>query len=147
MFFILIIGFISLVTSFVAFSAAKDRQRILARPYKICEPLGSFVWADHVIFGPFWTIVSFMTYFLGDWKLFLLIFSCFWLIRSSGETIYWFFQQFHPRVGNEPDKFWINKHVPGEAVWFIHQIFWQCITVLSLICTIFFTFLWIKHLL
>jgi hypothetical protein len=144
---ILIIGLISIFTSISAFYAAKDKSRILARPYKICEPFGSFVWADHVIFGPFWALVSFFTYFLNDWKLFLLIFSVFWLIRSSGETMYWFFQQFHPRVGNEPSKFWINRYVPGEAVWFMHQIFWQCITVLSFILTILFGFIWIKELL
>jgi len=146
MFIILIIGLIASVTSFAAFFAAKDKSRILARPYKICEPMGSFVWADHVIFGPFWSIVSFVTYFLNDWKLFLLIFSAFWLIRSSGETMYWFFQQFYPRAGNEPSKFWINRYVPGEAVWFMHQIFWQCVTVFSLILTIYFSFLWITQL-
>ncbi len=136
----------SVLSSVKAYFACKSKSTILARPWKACEPFGSFVWADHIIIGPFWILASFFCFVLQDFTLFLLIVSVFWLIRSGGETFYWFLQQFHPRVGNEPEQFWINKHVPGEAVWFLHQIFWQCISVVALICSAFFAVSWISSL-
>lgn len=143
---ILLVTLLNLITSYVAYKKSQSKMTILEKPSILCEPFGSFVWADHVLFGPFWVIVSFTAFLLQDMLLFFLIFSVFWVIRGSGETIYWFFQQFHPRVGNEPEKFWINKHVPGEAVWFMHQIFWQCVTVVALILSIYLTYLWIVSL-
>lgn len=141
---LLIILFVNLITSGIAAKKTKHKQLILTPPFKICQLFGSFVWADHMIFGPFWILISLAAFALHDFLLFMLIFTIFWLIRSLGETLYWFLQQFHPRTGNEPGKFWINKYTPGEAVWFVHQIFWQCIAVLSLIATIYLSFLWLK---
>lgn len=143
---ILIFGLLSFITFVVALRKSQVKSSILSRPYRVCEMYGSFVWADHVIFGPFWFAVSIITYLINDIVLFLLVYSAFWLVRSIGEMIYWFMQQFHPRVGNEPGKFWVHRHVPGEAVWFIHQIFWQCVTVVSLILTIYLAHLWLSHL-
>lgn len=143
---LLLIVIINILTFIKALRASNDKKLILAKPYKICEPFGSFVWADHVLFGPFWVIVSLVTFVLHDFLLFLLVFAVFWVVRSIGETLYWFFQQFSPRVGNEPEKFWINNYVPGQAVWFMHQIFWQCITVISVVLTIFLTHLWLQSL-
>ncbi len=136
----------SVLSSAKAYFSCKSKSSILAKPWKMCEPFGSFVWADHIIIGPFWILASLTCLFLQDFLLFLLIASAFWLIRSGGETLYWFLQQFHPRGGNEPEQFWINKHAPGEAVWFLHQIFWQCISVVALICTILSAVRWISSL-
>lgn len=146
MILILFVLFLNIFTTYRALQASKSKTTILARPSKFCEPFGSFVWADHVLFGPFWIIISLVTFLLQDVLLFSLIFAVFWVIRSGGETLYWFFQQFHPRIGNEPEKFWINKHVPGEAVWFMHQIFWQCITVIAVILSLYLSYLWILSL-
>lgn len=143
---LLIILVINVFTFLKALQASKDKKLILAKPYSICEPFGSFVWADHVLFGPFWVLISLVTFFLHDVILFGLIFAIFWVVRSLGEMLYWFFQQFSPRVGNEPEKFWINRHVPGEAVWFMHQIFWQCVAVISLIFSIFLAHAWLQEL-
>lgn len=139
----LLVFFFSIISSVKAYFACKDKQRILAKPWKACEPFGSFVWADHIILGPFWILISLACYLLQDMLLFMLVFSVFWLARSTGEVLYWFLQQFHPRAGNEPEQYWINRHAPGEAVWFLHQIFWQCIAVLALILTIYFAYHWV----
>lgn len=133
----------SLFSSIRAYFACQDESQILKSPWRLCEVFGSFVWADHIILGPFWMLISLACFLLQDVLLFLLIFSAFWLVRSSGEVLYWFLQQFHPRAGNEPEQYWINRHAPGEAVWFLHQIFWQCIAVLALILTIYFAYHWI----
>lgn len=141
--FLIAVFLFSILSSAKAYLACKNKSTILSKPWKACEPFGSFVWADHIIIGPFWVLASFLCFVLQDFTLFLLIVSVFWLIRSGGETLYWFLQQFHPRAGNEPEQFWINKHAPGEAVWFLHQIFWQCISVIALISTLITAVRWI----
>jgi hypothetical protein len=102
-----------------------------------------FVQADNVIFGFFWCLVCLVTLFFHDWLLFLLTVSLFWLVRSIGETLYWLFQQFIPRKGNEPEKFWSYRIVKSDAVWFMNQIYWQCITVITIISSMYLGYLWI----
>ena len=141
---ILLIVFFAMIASTIrAYFACQDKAQILRSPWRLCEVFGSFVWADHIILGPFWALISLVCYLLQDMLLFMLIFSVFWLIRSCGEVLYWFLQQFHPRAGNEPEQYWIHRHAPGEAVWFLHQIFWQCISVFAIILTIYFAYHWI----
>lgn len=137
-------GLLALCTFFVALQKCKTHEGRVGKPYKVCELYGSFVWMDHIILGPFWFLVTLTTLLLNDMLLFLLIVSVFWLVRSCGETLYWFLQQFHPRKGNEPEKFWINKVVPGQGVWFLNQLFWQCITVITVITTLYLSWLWLS---
>ena len=107
---------------------------------------GAFVWADLVVFGAFWTVVALLCLILQDWILFLLSISIFWLIRSIGETIYWFLQQFTPRRGNEPQKFLLYKLFRDDSVWFVLQIFWQCITVVTIISSLYLGKIWLQSL-
>ena len=113
-------------------------------------PLGIFVWGDAVIFGIFWSIASFACLVLRDWLLFLLIFSVFWLVRSIGETIYWFNQQFSNTQRYPPEQLFGHKIFKGkvieehDAIWFINQIVMQCITVATVITTIYLTHLWLN---
>lgn len=139
-----IFGLISFITFLKAVQECRNNKNSFGKTPKICDMYGSFVWADQVIFGLFWSLVSLFCIILQDYILFLLIFSVFWLVRSIGETIYWFLQQFHPRGGNEPEKFLMNKIIKGEAMWFVNQIFWQCVTVITLISSVYLFSLWLK---
>lgn len=105
--------------------------------------IGAFVWADAVIFGLFWTLVSTTVFFLQDWILFLMTLSVFWLIRSIGETIYWFNQQFAERNRNPFHTLWISKIFPGDSSWVALQIFWQTISVVSAITSLWLGKTWI----
>jgi hypothetical protein len=145
MIFIAIFGIISFVTLLKALFECRIKRNAFGKVYKGCDIYGSFVWADHIVFGAFWTIVSLITVILQDSLLFLLTFSVFWLVRSIGETIYWFLQQFAPRKGNEPEKFLINYVIRGEATWFVNQIAWQCITVVTFITTIYLSYQWLTR--
>jgi hypothetical protein len=107
---------------------------------------GAFVQADKVIFGLFWFVASLIAFIVDDWLLFLLIFSVFWLVRSVGETLYWMFQQFHPRPGNDPQKFWFYRFFKNDSVWFVNQIYWQCITVITVISSVYLAHLWLQTL-
>lgn len=57
-------------------------------------PLGSFVWEDLFVFCIYFTVLTLIAILNSSTKIFLLGFSIFWLVRSVGETIYWFLQQF-----------------------------------------------------
>ena len=108
------------------------------------SPLGIFVWGDAVIFGAFWFLVSVTILLLNDWILFLLIISVFWLVRSLGETIYWFCQQFTSTKRNPPKSLPFYKYFHNDSIWFIYQIFMQCITVVTIITTIYLIHLWLN---
>ncbi len=115
-------------------------------------PLGIFVWGDAVIFGPFWAGASIVSLLLKDWLLFLLVFSVFWVVRSLGETIYWFNQQFSGTHRYPPEQLIGHKIFKGklieeyDAIWFVNQIAMQCLTVISLITTIYITYLWLNNI-
>lgn len=110
----------------------------------IFYPLGAFVWADAVVFGLFWILISVAALFLNDWILFLLTISVFWVVRSVGETVYWFNQQFSKINRNPPENYFIYKIFQNDSVWFVYQIYWQCLTVVSIIASLFFAKLWLS---
>lgn len=109
-------------------------------------PLGIFVWGDAIVIGPFWVIISLIAYFSNDWLLFLLTISVFWLVRSLGETIYWLNQQFSLVNRNPPEKLIGYQLIKSNSIWFIYQIFWQCVTVISTITTIYLSAQWLKKI-
>ncbi len=106
--------------------------------------MGIFVWADAVVFGAFWFLSALISYILHDWVLFLLILSVFWAIRSLGETIYWFNQQFSTIDRNPPKNLRGYRFFKNDSIWFVYQIYWQCVTVASIIFTIYFAHQWLK---
>lgn len=105
--------------------------------------LGIFAWGDAVIFAPFWILVAVSVILLQDWLIFLLIISLFWVVRSFGETIYWFNQQFSPINRNPPQGLPGFRFFHNDSIWYIYQIFWQCVTVVSLVLTLYFAKLWL----
>ena len=106
--------------------------------------IGAFVWGDTVIFGIFWSIISILSLFLQDIDLFFLVVSIFWAVRSFGEILYWMNQQFSKVVRMKPEKLWFYKYFKNDSVWFIYQIYWQCVLVISIVATIFFANRWLN---
>jgi len=107
--------------------------------------LGMFVWGDAIIFGPFWFLTSLVTLLLQDWILFCLIISIFWLIRSAAEAIYWLNEQFSTVRRNPPETLAGHRFLKNDSIWFIYQIYWQCIVVISVITTIYLTHIWLLN--
>jgi len=108
--------------------------------------IGAFVWGDAVIFGIFWFLASLVVYMLQDWTLFLLTFSLFWVVRSVGETMYWFLQQFSTVIRHKPETSQFHDIFHNDSIWFVYQIFWQCMTVISLVCSLYFAQHWLTSL-
>lgn len=98
--------------------------------------IGGFVWGDAAIFGFFWAIISLFILLFGNWRIFEIIFLSFWLIRSLGEMIYWLNQQFAQKVRVKPEELWFYPLFKNDSVWFVYQIFWQCVAVASLVLLI-----------
>lgn len=107
--------------------------------------VGVYVWGDAVVFGAFWFLVSIVTLVLADWVLFWLIFSLFWVVRSFGETIYWFNEQHAQKKRVNIKKKYLYKYFHNDSVLFIYQITQQCITVVSIVASIYFANLWLKQ--
>jgi hypothetical protein len=105
--------------------------------------LGVFVWGDIFVLGPFWMLVSLVTLLLQDWYLFLLIISVFWVVRSFGEVMYWLNEQFSGKNRNLPHTLRFHKIFQSEAVWFIYQLIWQCMLVMSITATLFLAKAWL----
>ncbi|MBU2577329.1 hypothetical protein KKA69_00690 [Patescibacteria group bacterium] len=107
--------------------------------------IGAFVWGDAVVFGLFFFIFSLFSLLLADFFLFLLGISLFWVVRSIGETIYWLNQQFSTLKRNPPEKLLFHKFFKNDSIWFVYQIFWQCLTVIFLLSSIYLTKLWFRN--
>lgn len=104
--------------------------------------IGAFVWGDVVVFGIFWTLASVVVLYLQDWVLFLLTLSIFWAVRGIGEMIYQLNEQFATKKKNPPEKFWFYKYLKNDSVWFVYQIYWQCIAVVAILFAIYFAKMW-----
>lgn len=136
--------------NFAVFLKGFYESKYKKNAYGLTSPLfflGIIAWGDAVVFGPFWVISSIITLILKDWYLFLLLISIFWVVRSAGETRYWFNQQFSSKIyeWNKPENLPWHSVFHNDSVWFIHQIIWQCITVVSVILSIYFTSLWLGN--
>lgn len=137
-------GFLGLAISLAGFYQCRSRRKAYgATPLLL--PFGSFVWGDAAIFGLFWLAAALVCFLLGDWLLFLLITSLFWVVRSLGEMIYWFNQQFSKVNRNPPEDKLIFRIFHNDAVWFVYQIVWQCVLVAALVASIYLTHLWLSR--
>jgi hypothetical protein len=106
--------------------------------------LGIFVWGDALVLGLFWLGICLVTLILHDWSLFLLTISVFWAVRSFGEINYWIAEQFAGKNRNLPQTLRFYTLFKSDAVWFVYQLIWQCVLVVSLIASIYFTKVWLN---
>lgn len=130
---LIIISSYALIHGFVQTSLKKN-------PFGLTRHLtiiGAFVWGDALIFGFFWLFISSVCLYLQNFKLILVTYSIFWIVRSIGETIYWLNQQFTTKKRDKPQDLFGHRLFPGESIYFAYQIFWQCVTVVSILATLY----------
>lgn len=133
---IVVCGLISLLALIKGFYEVYKKDNPFGQPF-ILFFLGIFVWGDAVILGLFWFLASLICFLLQDWLLFLLIISVFWLVRSLGEISYWINQQFSPIIRNPPKTLFAYRWFKNDSIWFIYQLVWQCLLVISILTTIY----------
>jgi hypothetical protein len=141
--FLLIFVLINLAIFARGFYECKYKKNAYGPTYLLL-PLGIFVWGDAIVFGLFWVGIALACYFLHDWILFLLIFSLFWVVRSVGETIYYFNQQFSKVIRQPPKKLIGYSIFQNDSIWFIYQTFCQCLTIISLVFAVYYASLWLQ---
>lgn len=105
-------------------------------------PLGAFVWEDLISISLYNLLVAAIVAVRKQYRIALLGFLLFWLVRASGETFYWFLQQFSQNLSYPHTDYPWNRGglftllFPGSSdqKWFIlHQVNWQVMTVLCLL--------------
>ncbi len=106
--------------------------------------LGIFVWGDAVVVGLFWLIICLTILLVQDWYLFLLILSIFWVVRSAGEVIYWLLEQFTMQHRNPPHTLKFYKFFNNDSIYFVYQLFWQCVLTISIVASLYLTALWFQ---
>ncbi len=99
---------------------------------------GIFVVADAIVILPFWILVIVISLLMHSWTVFFLAVSLFWVVRSLGEVIYWMNEQFATHHRNDPKNLFGYSLVRCDAIWFLYQLFWQCVMVLALLSSIYF---------
>lgn len=102
--------------------------------------MGAYVWEDAFVFSLLGIIGCSITLAAGQIKYGLLIGLIFWIVRSAGEALYWFLQQFivpkhHPHNGNElfksVQKIFVN--ISNQQFFILLQVTFQSILVLSIL--------------
>jgi len=134
------------VYSIIAFLKGYSETHIKDNPYGLSKwfnPLSAFVWADAVIFGIFFFFVSAFCLIIQDFILFLLVISVFWTVRSIGEQIYWFLEQFAVNHRNPEHTLWMNKWFHRDSVWIANQIYNQCLSVIGIIASAYLFKIWL----
>lgn len=139
------IVFLVAIYSLAGFVKGYKETKIKNNPYGLSiwfNLISSYVWADAVVFGLFFFFTAVVTLILQDFVLFLLVFSVFWTVRSVGESIYWFLEQFAPNHRNPEHTLWLSKWFPRNSSWIANQIINQCITVIGVISTVYLFRIW-----
>lgn len=101
---------------------------------------GAFVWEDMLVFGFFHVTSVAIGLVFGDLRLFLLLFILFWTVRSAGEILYFFLQQFiqprhHPHKITTPLQRFFG-HITDQKSFILMQVFLQTILIISLFAMI-----------
>lgn len=134
------------IYSLAGFLLGYRHTKIRNNPYGLSKwfnPISAYVWADAVVFGLFFFLVSIISLILRDLILFLLVFSVFWTVRSIGESVYWFLEQFAVNHRNPEHTLWVSRWFPRNSSWIANQIINQCITVLGIISSVYLFKLWL----
>ena len=101
---------------------------------------GAFVWEDLFIFSLANAIGSAVVVWLKDNRYILLFVDIFWIVRSLGETFYWFLQQFSQPT-QYPHNFYawqwnpvaeqVFGDISDQKYFILFQISWQVMTVFA----------------
>ncbi len=139
---VLFFGLVGLVSFVKGMDESKNRKNAFGLTPALYL-IGSFVWADAVIFGFFWFLFSALSLLLSDWWLFLFGTSVFWAVRGFGETVYWLHEQFAPMHRNPVKTLILHSVFHNDSIWFVYQIFWQCVTVTAIILSVYLGSVWL----
>lgn len=120
------------ISGLAIFATSLYQSKYQKNPYgltRLLSPLGIFVWGDGILIGLFWFLAGVVSLLVPIDTIFYLIFIMFWIVRSAGEVLYWFLQQFSTVERDPPHTLPLSSVFPGQSIWFAHQVMWQCVLV------------------
>lgn len=143
-------GFLKVILVFSVFFAGLSAYQVSLGKFANFEPLlywfglpyGAYVWGDLLVFSSLWIVLSFVLLKKNNPRYFWIAFFVFWLVRSSGEALYWFLSQFHPESIPWPQYFARISILGGlsdKEYWVLNQVVHQSIAILSLFGLIYQT--------
>ena len=133
----------------LSFFKVKNSKNEFGFIYPYFFIIGAFVWEDLLVFSCLGLISTLLLVAFADVKAGLLLFLLFWLVRSAGEVLYFFLQQFL-----EPEflPHHINNHfvlmrkilgnVSDQKCFIVMQVFFQSILILSIFFLIMLLLNW-----
>ncbi|MBP9817211.1 hypothetical protein KBC75_00455 [Candidatus Shapirobacteria bacterium] len=140
---------IFLILLVISWRSIRRGKQIAEFTYSWAFLIGAFVWEDIFIFSLYGLIASIITVVTEQLKFGLFFFLIFWVIRSAGETLYFFLQQFlEPKHFPHyiDDRFQILRYIFGNISYqqclIIMQVFFQIIMMFSTASLILLLFNW-----
>ena len=136
--FWIVLNLLLLILSFCKVRNSGEEVTFITWAY----PLGAFIWEDLLVFSFYNILASVIILILKDLRYILVFPLFFWLIRSLGETLYWFLLQFnqpaiYPHSEYDWDKGGWVKYLFGDLsdqkYFIIYQIGWQVVSVMCLV--------------
>jgi hypothetical protein len=136
----------------VAYLQIRARKGTIHFIYRWAFPIGSFVWEDLFVFSLYGLFATLITLISQQLRLGLLFLIIFWLVRSVGETFYFFLQQFiqpqHAPHYLDDLHFkvlrWFFGPLNKQQCYILLQIFFQVITMVALVSLILTILNWEK---
>lgn len=133
----------------LSFYKIKDSRHTVEFIYHWGWIIGAFVWEDLFIFSLLGFCVTSIVLLTNDIRIGYLSFTVFWIVRSAGETLYFFLEQFtqdkmYPHVLTH--HFTALRNIFGDIsdqkCYIIMQISFQTILVFSIVSTIYILINW-----
>ncbi|PIR26246.1 MAG: hypothetical protein COV41_01705 [Candidatus Brennerbacteria bacterium CG11_big_fil_rev_8_21_14_0_20_43_10] len=142
--FILIWGVVNLFLAVLSVFKIKRNKEKCDFIYWWGFIVGAFVWEDMLVFNLLHAGIAFVSLLLKNNLGWLVGFLVFWIVRSAGETLYFFLQQFivplhHP---HNMGKYFgpIRKlfgNISDQKCYILLQAVMQSILVISTMCLIY----------
>ena len=143
-------SFIALWGTFNLIMSLYSIKKIKGNPDK-CDfiygwglPSGAFVWEDMFIYGLLHALIVLVSVLFGKTVIWIIGFLVFWIVRSLGETLYFFLEQFivpkhHPHELNSHFKYirLFFGNISEQKCFILLQICMQSITVIATSLLIF----------
>ncbi len=142
--FILIWGIINLFLAGFSVSRIRRNREKVDFIYWWGFASGAFVYEDMLVFGLLHAGIALVSLLLKNNLVWLVGFLVFWIVRSAGETLYFFLQQFivplhHPHnIGGHfgPIRE-LFGNISDQKCYIICQVSMQSILVISILCLIY----------
>ncbi|HSW97044.1 MAG TPA: hypothetical protein VLF89_04435 [Candidatus Saccharimonadales bacterium] len=136
--FLIIFALIQLTFFILSLTRIRNSKEHIGFIYSWAFVFGAFVWEDLLVFSFFNFLVILYVLLIKDIRQGLLIFTAFWMIRSAGETLYFFMQQFTQPLHYPHDIHWhfsvmqkLFGKISNQKCFIILQVMFQIVMVLA----------------